>query len=295
MGSWGAGLYDDDEASDLRQSIALITKIPANGDRLLEILLKQIGRVPELNEDGGPTFWLVIADQFERRGIHCAQATDRALIAIESGADLNDLESRGQDSRGLRKRKSILDQLKQRLRSPKPERKIPKKPKPPDAMVQVGDVYSFPTMAGIPFASHVISSADFDRRNFNPDGWGAIVVLDQGRAFDWIPWCALASVAVDPSKVPALPDLLDGELLYHSQTKGATRCLPKRSEFKDVPFELVGRLELAPEAARSVIAKWPSVDQAVEFGWSLRTVAFGRNSRFSLPKGPLLSSLVMAR
>lgn len=31
MGTWGAGLYEDDTASDLRNSMALVTKIPADG------------------------------------------------------------------------------------------------------------------------------------------------------------------------------------------------------------------------------------------------------------------------
>ncbi len=294
MGTWGVGLYDDDKAADLTDSIAVLAKIPATGARLLEILLKQAGHTPELTDAGGPTFWLVIADQFERRGIRCAMAFDRALTAIESGLDLKDLEDRGQDQKDIAKRKSILDELAKRLRSPRPERKIPENPKLPDAVVQVGEVYAFPTMAGLPFASHGRSAADFDRRAFVPDGWGAIAILDQARAFDWIPWCAVASVSVDPSRFPELREVVNGELLYHAQTNGATRCLPKRSELERVPFRFIERVELDRTAAQAVVAHWPNAEQAVELGWEMRAVAFGSNCRFmsELPRGPQLAALV---
>ena len=291
MGAWGVGLYQDDTAADLRDIISLIAKIPAEGDRLLKMLLETQGE-HELTDDGGPTFWLVIADQFERRGIRSRMAFERALLAIDSGLDLKDLENRGEDAKGLSKRKSILDRLAQRIRSPRPERILPKNPRLPDAVVGTGDVYAFPTMAGLAFASYVSGAEDFDRRNFKQDGWGAVVVVDQGRAFDWLPWCALISVAVDPSKMPTIPDLFGAELLYHSQTKGATRCVPKRSELKDVPFQLIGKVELDKEAIESIMAKWPSAEESIQLGWPLRTVAFGRNSRFSLPKGPSFSTLV---
>lgn len=241
MGRWGAGLYDDDVAADLKQSIAIVATIPVSGDRLLEILLRQAERTRESTDDDGGTFWLVIADQFERRGIRCSVVVERALTVLD-GLDLG------------RKRKAGLDKLAKRLRSPRPERTVPTNPKRPDAVVRVGEVYAFPTMAGRSFATHVTS--------------------------------------VDPSRLPALPELMGGELLYHSQTRGATRCIPRRSELKYVPFQLVGTCALDPRAAQSVVAGWPSVEQAVQLGWSMRDVAFGRDNRVSLPKGPPLSTLV---
>lgn len=61
-GARGAGLYDDDNALDLKNSIALLAKIPADGERLLQILRRQ-------HPEPGKVFWRVVADQFERRGI----------------------------------------------------------------------------------------------------------------------------------------------------------------------------------------------------------------------------------
>jgi hypothetical protein len=285
MGRWGAGLYADDKAADLRQSIALIAIIPAPGDRLLEILLRQAGRTPELTDSDGCTFWLVIADQFERRGIRCDTVLERALAAIDRARHHGEIG------------KSTLDQLAKRLRSPRPERTRPRSPKRPEHVVGVGDVYAFRTMAGLPFGTYIRSAADLNRRNFVPDGWGVIVIVDLGRAFEWIPWCAVASVAVDPSEPPVLDAVTSGELLYHAQTHGATRCIPKRSELKDVGFQLLGTLSLDPIRAQTVVADWPSAEESVELGWPIKSVTFGRNCRFapSLPSGPRLSTLVTRR
>jgi hypothetical protein len=38
MGTWSASLYDDDAASDLKNTIALVCKVPGDGERLLSTL-----------------------------------------------------------------------------------------------------------------------------------------------------------------------------------------------------------------------------------------------------------------
>jgi len=104
MGSWGSGLYQDDSAADLRNMIATLANLPATGDRILEIILDNWKEPVGLDADGGPTFWLVIADQFERRGIACSKVFEHALSAVDTGADLRDLEARGAEQRDLKKR-----------------------------------------------------------------------------------------------------------------------------------------------------------------------------------------------
>jgi hypothetical protein len=87
MGTWGAALYDDDTASDLRNALAVVCKVPADGDRLLELLAEMYPQRDPADDDGA-LFWLVTADQFERRGIACAAVTATALSIIEQGTDL---------------------------------------------------------------------------------------------------------------------------------------------------------------------------------------------------------------
>ena len=63
--------------------------------------------------------------------------------------------------------------------------------------------------------------------HFKPDGWGAMVVLATGRAFNWLPWVALASLTVKGHRKPTLEEALRARLIFHSQTMGAGRFIPK--------------------------------------------------------------------
>src|SRR5690349_20399353 len=103
MGTWGAKLYDDDFASDLKNTLALLCKVPAKGDQLLEHLRQMFGE-PDPSDDNGLLFWLVTADQFERRGIQCKKVTQTALSIIKKGTDLSNAKKRGADEIYLRKR-----------------------------------------------------------------------------------------------------------------------------------------------------------------------------------------------
>src|SRR5690606_20857074 len=110
MGTWGAALYDDDDASDLRNTIALLCKVPASGDELLSHLKRVNGNCDPTDDDGA-LFWLVTADQFERRGIECKEASRTALAIIKSGKGLSNARARGADEKFLKKRKAVLEEL----------------------------------------------------------------------------------------------------------------------------------------------------------------------------------------
>ena len=72
MGVWGSGLYSGDFALDLRSTIGAVCRLPFDSDRLLEVLCES---EPDAAFDGNnedhTTFWLLVADQFARRGIAC--------------------------------------------------------------------------------------------------------------------------------------------------------------------------------------------------------------------------------
>lgn len=71
MGCWGAGLYEDDFALTVKASVQLQARLPADGERLLAIL-REIHTIEPGAADEIP-FLLVLADQFERRGIPCPE------------------------------------------------------------------------------------------------------------------------------------------------------------------------------------------------------------------------------
>ena len=263
MGSWGNGFYQDDSASDVRDTIAALAKLPVSGDRILEILLESWREGVELDDDGGPTFWLAVADQFERRGIACAKAFERALTAIESGADLRDQEGRGARATDLKQRAKMLEALAQRLRAPRRIRPRPTAKRPPPFVVEVGEVYAFPTMKGEGFNPWF---RDWEQAHFKPDEWGALLVVARGRAFDWIPWCAISSLSVPPSRKPTLQDALSARL--YSAKQGATICVPRRSHVQKMKMELLGRVDIDPKKAASVITEEYTPEFAATYGWT---------------------------
>ena len=60
MGTWGASLYEDDTASDMKNAVTRVAKVPADGDQLLACLLEMYGPRDPADEDG-ILFWLVVA------------------------------------------------------------------------------------------------------------------------------------------------------------------------------------------------------------------------------------------
>jgi hypothetical protein len=73
---------------------------------------------------------------------------------------------------------------------------------------------------------------------------GALAVLATARAFDWLPWVALASLTVNPDRRPTLKEALRGHLIFHSQTHGAGRFIPKPGHAREMGLELLGRMAL---------------------------------------------------
>jgi hypothetical protein len=265
MGSWGPGLYQDDEALDLKSTIALLSKLPVAGDRLVEILLAKRDDGAQLDKDGGPTFWLVVADQFERKGIESPMVFSKAIEAIESGADLRDLEARDMGPADIRKRSKVLEELGARFRSPRPTRRPPTRKNPPPMVVEVGQAFSFPTMKNRAMNPYHRNRA---QAGFEPDGWGAMLILGIGRAYDWLPWCAYQSVSVSHDREPTLDDVRKSRL-WNLET--AHLAVPRRSHLTRIEAKLLGRLDLNSGTVAERVPFLPQgrgPEYAVYVGWS---------------------------
>ena len=147
MGVWTAGLYSGDFALDLRSAIRAVAQLPFDGDRLTEILAETepaAASDPE-NEDH-TTFWLIVADQFARRGIVCDRVRGAALTIIDSGSDLALLRKLGMNASNLTKRAKILKGVRERVATT-PQKGAPrarlKNPQP--LLMGLGDVVVYPT------------------------------------------------------------------------------------------------------------------------------------------------------
>lgn len=125
MGTTGYSLYSDDLACDVRDRfrdlLASLDPIEARERVIAEFSA-------EANDlDGGPVFWLALAETMHKYGCLDSGTREIALKSISSNAD----RRRWSDSQWVR-RKRVLDALEQRLNSSQPAFRRPRKIKAPD-------------------------------------------------------------------------------------------------------------------------------------------------------------------
>lgn len=282
MGAWGEGLYDEDDACDVRDSISTLSKMPANGEEILQILIEQYGPVEDLQDDGVPSFWMVVADQFSKKGIVSERVRVNALKAMDSGYDIQDLKARGLEDRGLKARLKVHEKLKERIDNPKPanERRVPKNP--PNQIVKEGEVYVFPTMEGKGLNAWFSS---WDEAGFIPDGWGSLIITSTGREYDWFPWATYVPVNTSPNERATLDDVLNARTLLKD---GVAYCIPKKIHLKRMEMEKIGEIELNSEAVEELVLMQRSTPkQVVAFDWSICSGAFSSDKEGLIDVGAL--------
>jgi hypothetical protein len=248
VGVFGTGLYSGDFAMDLRCTIRAVSRLPFAPDRLIDILCEsEPGAAKDPSDDDHTTFWLVVADQFAKRGIESALGRNTALAIIDQGTDIAILRRLGMTATDLRKRAKMLDELRVRLVAPPitKRRAVLKAPQP--LLMEVGDVFVYPTCAGDNINPYFASKQmqKFQRKDgsvsweWKQDGWAAMVIVDRGRAFDFLSWYRPLTVAQATAEKLTLEGLR-GELLWklgHPGTCSATH-------FKRMELEKIGVLPI---------------------------------------------------
>lgn len=175
MGAWGGGLYGSDFACDVRATIEGVLKAPISDDELVA----EIAGAHRCDGDDHVDafdYWLVLADQFERRGFHRKDVFDRAIAIIEGGEDLSALEALEASASTLARRRKDTAKLLERLRNPRPakQRRPLKAPQP--LLFAPGEALVWPTDKG----QHI---APWVPGGFKQDGWGFGIVTDVGHVF----------------------------------------------------------------------------------------------------------------
>ncbi len=144
MGSWGAGIFADDTACDVRDDwrdlIAGGVDAAGATDR---ILLKWQDTLAEPDE--GPVFWLALAAAQMATGRLQERVKQAALSVIDTDAGL----SRWQEApKLLRQRQAILAKLKVQLLGPQKAPTAVRPWKPPVASFNAGEVFSYRLVTG---------------------------------------------------------------------------------------------------------------------------------------------------
>ncbi|WP_157537762.1 hypothetical protein [Nocardioides sp. Root190] len=123
MGAWGAAIFSDDTAADIRSEYRelLEDQVPD-----AEATARVIDGYRHLSPDQEHVLWLALAAAQHRLGRLEDEVRDRALRIIDQGVGLQLWEEAGE--RELAKRKAALSKLRDQLVGPQPARKTVRRP-----------------------------------------------------------------------------------------------------------------------------------------------------------------------
>jgi hypothetical protein len=260
MGVWGSGLYSGDFALDLRAAIRAVVRLPFNSDRLAEILCEsEPTAANDPTDEDHTTFWLIVADQFARRGIVCDRVRQKAFKIIDAGEDIATLKELGMAESELRKRRKVLQDVRTRVAVAsvsKPRAVL----KPQPLLMDLGDIIIFPTRGGACFNPYYPKARmNMDGAAWIPDGWTAAVIVGCGRVFEFLSWYTPLTVTESRQAKPDV-DQLRGDILWRLRLPGT--CSP--IQFKRMELEKIGSLAIDPEKVRGCFPdKWLSPSIAV--------------------------------
>ena len=240
MGTWGASLYSNDFAMDLRGTIGAVARLPFDADRLIDILCEsEPGAANNPDDEDHTIFWLVVADQFAKRAILCERARDTALRIIDADSDLAMRSKLGLNARDLRKRQQTLEALRARLTAPAaPIKPRPVLKKPQTFVMDVGEVFVFPTSGGKGINSYFRSKEEMPG-GWIQDSWGALVIVERGRAFDFLTWYRPLTISHAKTEKPSLEQAL-AEYLWVLKRPGT--CPPLH--FKRLELERIATVAI---------------------------------------------------
>jgi hypothetical protein len=265
MGVWNLGLYSSDFALDLRSTISAVLRLPFSDERLVDFVCESEPQAAQnTTDEDHTTFWLVLADQLAKRGIVTTRARELALAIIDTDADLASMERRGAQAADLKKRRAVTQKLRVHLETAQPATKprvVLKKPQP--YLMEIGDMIRYPTSGGKPinpYASPAQLAEPGGPLSFSQDGYGAFVVIDSGRAFDFLAWYRPVRIAMVVQDVHATDMLVNGELLWVLGLGGTCSA----AHFKRMQLEKIGTVAVDPSKLLSVFpAMRPSHAQAI--------------------------------
>lgn len=240
MGVWGTGLYSGDFASDLRTTIGAVTRLPFDTDRLVEILRETEPDIANDPDDPDYTvFWLVLADQFYRRNLDSVRVRDAALAIIDTSQDIAMQEKLGATPSDLGKRRKALAELRAKLVAPQ----VPSRPrktlnKPQPLLMEIGDLVVYPTCRGEAINPY-FTEKELKDTVWRPDGWGALLIIDCGRAFDFLAWYRPLTLVDSMAQKPNI-DCLRSRMKWVLRSPGTCSA----AHFKRMQFETMHRLTI---------------------------------------------------
>jgi hypothetical protein len=211
------------------------------------------GAANNASDEDHTTFWLVLADQFAKRGIVCARVKEKALQIIDDGKDLTRLSQLGMDSPGLKKRGKMLAELRERILNAAPPATPRRVLRKPQALVMnEGDVVVYPTARGNPINPY-LPSVERIRPAWIQDGWSAAVIVEAGREFDLLAWYRPMTIATAMTAKPGFEAVLANEV-WVMRLPGMCSA----SHFKKMQLEKFGSVAIDREKLKRCFPQEPT-------------------------------------
>jgi hypothetical protein len=120
----GESAYSGDFALDLRGAISAVSRLPFDEERLVDAICEAEPSPATNPADEDYTIWLVLADQFEKRGIFSRRVRERALAIIEGEKDAPVMQALHMRAADVRKRAGRVAELRARLLPAAPVRPL---------------------------------------------------------------------------------------------------------------------------------------------------------------------------
>jgi hypothetical protein len=120
MGTWGAKLYQDDDALDIKDQFEELIRKGETAEHITEKLLNEYDYAMD-DIYLAPVFWFALADIQWKWGRLLPSVKEQALAWLDKGDDLKRWQEENPKLAVLRKK--VLEELKQKLNSPQPAAK----------------------------------------------------------------------------------------------------------------------------------------------------------------------------
>jgi hypothetical protein len=143
MGAWGAGIFSDDTAADIRSDYRELLEDQVPDD---EATRRIVVAYQDLDDDEEHVLWLALAAAQSKFGRLDAEVKSRALNVIDNGRGLQSWQEAG--PKELTKRQAALAKLRAELTGPQPARKTVRRPWRHETDLRPGDVLSYTASNG---------------------------------------------------------------------------------------------------------------------------------------------------
>ncbi|MBY0374135.1 MAG: hypothetical protein K2Q23_09090 [Bryobacteraceae bacterium] len=249
MGQWGAGLYQNDVAAEVREFCREIFRLPFATDRLVEMARQRFDGAASPADENHTDFLLALADQFHHYGLANEGLADGVAAMLKSGMDLERRRQLGMGERDLRRRAVALEKLEEKWSQPHPRprrRLILLEPEP--FLFTAGAVVSYPTQSGEPINPWFPTARV--ERDFAREGTGAFVVIAGLRKWEYI---ALYVIAILEARASGETEGLD-QFVAPGRRFTATWVTMNKRLVRRMGCREIGTVVLREEAVAELLA-----------------------------------------